>query len=441
MRRTPGFVGILAGVFVSGAVLFGPVDALAGAQVRYASPGGDPSAACTQATPCDLRTAVESAPRAGEVRLLGGAYNVGATPLSIRDERRVLADDPADPVTISENLGAEYPGGAVFVQDDATLSDVTVTSDHSFGTLGAFGRGALERVVAVNTGSGPACSALFMTLRDSLCLAEAGAAVDSGDVSGFAIAKLRNVTAVSNQGAAISAEVSQADGSSSAGEYTLDARNSILLGDAETALSNQPSGPDVSVTARDPDVSVDAVIDFSNFDEAETISGGAASFSVSAPGSASNQLGLPAFADAAADDFHQAAASPTIDAGDANASDLGARDLDGEARVQGEGIDIGAYETERDETSPALSIRRGPPKTTRKRTAEFVFTASDDSTPGLPDLACALDAKPAAPCSSPKTYRNLKPGRHSFRVTATDDAGNSATKRYAWKVLGKKRRG
>ena len=53
----------------------------------------------------------------------------------------------------------------------------------------------------------------------------------------------------------------------------------------------------------------------------------------------------PGFVDASAGDYHLDAFSPEIDAGRADhRTGLSARDLDGEARVQGESVDLGAYE-------------------------------------------------------------------------------------------------
>ncbi len=52
----------------------------------------------------------------------------------------------------------------------------------------------------------------------------------------------------------------------------------------------------------------------------------------------------PVFADAEGGNFRLAAESPCIDAGDASAAGLPATDLDGDARVQGAGVDIGADE-------------------------------------------------------------------------------------------------
>lgn len=55
-----------------------------------------------------------------------------------------------------------------------------------------------------------------------------------------------------------------------------------------------------------------------------------------------NQTARPTFSDEAGGDLHQAAGSPTLDAGTADR--LGATDVDGEARIQGPEPDIGADE-------------------------------------------------------------------------------------------------
>jgi len=54
------------------------------------------------------------------------------------------------------------------------------------------------------------------------------------------------------------------------------------------------------------------------------------------------------------------------------------------------------------------------------RVATFTFSA-----PGRADTTfrCKLDSGPFTPCRSPKTYRALKPGRHVFRVQASDALG------------------
>jgi hypothetical protein len=64
---------------------------------------------------------------------------------------------------------------------------------------------------------------------------------------------------------------------------------------------------------------------------------------------------------------------------------------------------------------PDTKLGKGGPKgKTDKTKATFGFTATvKDST-----FQCKLDKKPWKPCKSPRTYRNLKEGRHKFRVRA-----------------------
>jgi large repetitive protein len=57
---------------------------------------------------------------------------------------------------------------------------------------------------------------------------------------------------------------------------------------------------------------------------------------------------------------------------------------------------------------------------TLSRAASFRFSA-DQAGAGFD---CALDGAAFAPCTSPQAYSELAPGSHSFRVRATDAAGN-----------------
>ena len=72
-----------------------------------------------------------------------------------------------------------------------------------------------------------------------------------------------------------------------------------------------------------------------------------------------------------------------------------------------------------DVTPPATSLRKAQIKQA-KRTATFRFASGE---PGS-TFTCKLDAKRFRPCTSPKTYRKLKRGKHVFRVKARDRAGN-----------------
>ena len=73
-----------------------------------------------------------------------------------------------------------------------------------------------------------------------------------------------------------------------------------------------------------------------------------------------------------------------------------------------------------DETPPNTKITSGPQGTTHKHKATFRFTSTE---PGS-TFRCKLDGKKWANCKSPRTYGNLKDGKHTFKVKATDAAGN-----------------
>jgi Bacterial Ig-like domain len=80
---------------------------------------------------------------------------------------------------------------------------------------------------------------------------------------------------------------------------------------------------------------------------------------------------------------------------------------------------------------PPPTIAGGPASPTNQRSASFVFS---DSAAGL-TFSCRLDGANFAPCTSPVTYRGLSDGAHTFRVRATDAAGNtSAASAYNWTV-------
>jgi glucose/arabinose dehydrogenase len=89
-----------------------------------------------------------------------------------------------------------------------------------------------------------------------------------------------------------------------------------------------------------------------------------------------------------------------------------------------------------DATAPKLKLSAHPPKRTPARIAKFSFAANERA-----DFRCKLDRAAAKPCRSPQTYRGLKVGAHTFRLVATDTAGNvSAPISFAWKVLAAKPR-
>ena len=72
-----------------------------------------------------------------------------------------------------------------------------------------------------------------------------------------------------------------------------------------------------------------------------------------------------------------------------------------------------------DVTPPATSVR-GTRINQAARKATFKFASGE---PGS-TFSCKLDKKQRRSCTSPKTYKKLAPGKHVFRVTARDRAGN-----------------
>jgi Bacterial Ig domain/RTX calcium-binding nonapeptide repeat (4 copies)/Calcineurin-like phosphoesterase len=84
-----------------------------------------------------------------------------------------------------------------------------------------------------------------------------------------------------------------------------------------------------------------------------------------------------------------------------------------------------------DNALPDTTFTRVPAPDWRLRTATFAFT----SEPGAA-FECALDATAFAPCTSPVSLTNVKPGPHTFRVRARDAAGNlePIPARHLWRV-------
>jgi glucose/arabinose dehydrogenase len=87
-------------------------------------------------------------------------------------------------------------------------------------------------------------------------------------------------------------------------------------------------------------------------------------------------------------------------------------------------------------TPPNTVLGKHPPKSTPSSVAKFTFSA----TAAGATFSCKLDGKPKAGCRSPKAYKKLKPGKHTFKVWATAGVLTDATPvKYTWKVLPPKR--
>ncbi|HEX7293727.1 MAG TPA: hypothetical protein VF259_04210 [Solirubrobacterales bacterium] len=83
--------------------------------------------------------------------------------------------------------------------------------------------------------------------------------------------------------------------------------------------------------------------------------------------------------------------------------------------------------------NPNGRIGKHPKKRTRSRRAKFSFSSSE---PGS-RFQCKLDRKPFRSCRSPRTYRKLKLGRHTFKVRAVSPTGlaDPTPAIFRWKIL------
>jgi large repetitive protein len=83
-----------------------------------------------------------------------------------------------------------------------------------------------------------------------------------------------------------------------------------------------------------------------------------------------------------------------------------------------------------DTIAPTATITNRPNDPSGVKSATFEFSASEAAS-----FKCDLDGGGFAACSSPKTYSNLTDGIHTFKVKATDAAGNTGPEAsYDWLV-------
>ena len=73
-----------------------------------------------------------------------------------------------------------------------------------------------------------------------------------------------------------------------------------------------------------------------------------------------------------------------------------------------------------DATAPDTTIDSGPQGTTNDPTPSFDFSSSE----GGSSFECKVDSGSYSACTSPRTTSHLTDGSHTFRVRATDTAGN-----------------
>lgn len=383
---------------------------------RFAEPGGNgPAASCPDSDPCSLHDAVgASAPAGSQVFMKPGTYTLAST-VAVANNIDLRSETGfSDDVVIDSS--ADVAVFVAFSSGNSELEDFTIEHDTAVaaGSYGLHLEGGIARRLFVDSGgSGQfACHLGMSLLRDSICVntrtTNGGIAVGMSTTVDLFPA-LNNVTAVATgptgTGLFLAATANGAD-------PVLTGRNVI----AEGALTDQQ----VSAVA-----GASAVVNMfhSNFDSVSALGSGGTE-SVTNVKENDNQ-NAPELLDA---DYRQLQNSPTIDAGD-NSSAISAGDIDGDTRIQGDAVDIGADEFQ---SLPTTRITRKPAKKTRKRTARFRFTSDDDAN----TFECKLDSRPYRNCQSGVRYRRLSRKRHIFRVRAVNVLGDPdpTPATYRWKV-------
>ena len=310
--------------------------ASAGAAVRYAAPDGDgPEASCPKPNPCSLLDAIEStATVAGDrIVLARGTYEVDES-VNVADQVTIQGVRGRTRATRVTYTGDPIPN--FFIESmHSTLRDFSIRASGVSNILFQAAGGVVERMHVSGSAQracnlGAADDEPVTVVRNTVCWNTQTNMTALNHTAGLGenvAVTLRNVTAVSAGGGTSIGLATNVIGAGT--ELAVDARNVIAVGAGNDVVSEQHPASSTSAI----------VLRRSNFSSFDTIGGG----TVTPPTENGNQIEEPVFADLGAGDFHQHRSSPTRDAG-GRFPGLGGFDLDGHARIQGRGPDIGAFE-------------------------------------------------------------------------------------------------
>ncbi len=331
---------------------------IASATTFYAAPKGDGPFPCERSDPCPLLYAADQASDGDEVIALPGVHDLGSDYVELNFDTNLHGLPGRRTVVRSTGSVAIWA-----VVGDGRVADLQIEAPAGQPLLAGFGHPTFERVRAIGSASGQACSAPIAPgrIRNSLCVnTGTGPALGFSAFAGSAISwnfEIVNVTAIAaGTGAGANGIEFEASGNLT---MAVAASNTIAKGAGTTAdvhATNSGTG------------SVSIALDHSNFD---LIDAGAGT-SITPAGSADNQTAHPAFVDAGDLDFHQRRGSPTVNAG-TTVPNPGPLDFDRQPRSQGAAPDLGA-----DEFDNRLRVRVRARKHQRARGLKVTVSCPDE---------------------------------------------------------------
>ena len=316
--------------------------------------------------------------------------------------------------SIDFGIQSSSDGGSIVVEDSTVRG-----ASWPLLTGGSATALTARRVAVVGARTyGAICGGGVLTIENSTIAIDDGIGLFVSAAGTDALLSANHVTVVNSGGNDPALEGKKFGGD--AGNATMTVANSIFRGFGSGYKTETVFGPGIGL--------VKLAARYSNLPKDGTDTGGSTDLSTG------NIDADPLLAA----DFSLPPGSPSIDAGDPGAGPLsdyiGApRPVDG----NGDGIarrDQGAFEyqppvpaagpalpgTPVDTLAPRTSLGKRLGKKLAKGQAKFSFSSNEAGS----SFQCKLDAKKIARCRSPRTYKHLKPGRHAFKVWATDAAGN-----------------
>jgi hypothetical protein len=417
-------------------VVLGAAPAARANTPRYASVGGN-GTACTSATPCSIVEAINGdatnpVHARDEVIVAPGTYGGGGVPLTA--ELR----GPDAPLTIHGVAGSPRPvivsksiGTALTLHDPgSTLSHVEVDQFSDASRAVDLIQGSASEIVAHAFGTGGVACVVTGALQDSICaVSGAGASAVRASVSPSPTAAttftptLRGVTA-------------WAVGPTSQGILVQAGDNTTINLTATNTIAHGTSA-DVDVESTTSTGNASAVLDHSNFG---TVTHSASRATVTAAGSATNVAAPALLVDVAHGDFHEMAASPTVNAG---ATDPAGTDVFGLPRTLGPAPDIGAAELAQAPMAAAtgaIAITDKAAKLTGvvnpeglPTTFRFIYgtTQGTGSTTASSSAGAVAAGHPAT-----AAVTKLRPGKTYFvRLVATNAGGTTVSPLAGFKTL------